>query len=553
MKPTDLDRRRVVIEHVRPNIDCGRFPAKRTAGEPIVVEADVFADGHHVLSAVLRYRRVSPAPAGDWREAPMHHVDNDRWQGTFTPDRIGDYEYTVEAWIDEFGSWRADLEKWAAAGGASDAELAEGAVLVKAAAERAAKAKRADAARALTAFAAALTTGDLATRVRLALGDDLTVSMARYPDRRRSTTLDAPLPLLVDRERARFGSWYEMFPRSNSPEPGRSATFREAERQLQRIADLGFDVLYLPPIHPIGIAARKGPNNNPVCGPGDPGSPWAIGSAEGGHKDVEPGLGTLDDFDHFVAAARKTGLEIALDLAYQCSPDHPYVKTHPEWFRHRPDGSIKYAENPPKKYQDIYPIDFETEDAAGLWEELRSIILFWMDHGVRIFRVDNPHTKAFRFWEWALRSIHRDNPDVIFLAEAFTRPKVMRHLAKLGFTQSYTYFTWRNAKRDIEEYFIELTTTEMREYFRPNLFANTPDILHAYLQEGGRPAFQVRLILAATLGATYGIYSGFEICENQAVAPGSEEYLDSEKYQFRQRQWERPGHINDLIRTVNAM
>jgi starch synthase (maltosyl-transferring) len=554
MKRSDLDRRRVVIERVTPEIDCGQFPIKRTPGEPVVVEADVFADGHSALAALLRYRKVSPGEAGPWQEVPMRHFDNDRWRGEFTPDSVGDYEYTVDAWIDEFSSWRADLAKWVEAGQVAEGTLLEGAQLVRAAADRAHRATHRHQGRVLAAHAERLASSDdVNARASVGLDDELGALMSRHPDRGTATTLDRPLTLLVDRERARFGSWYEMFPRSNSPDPGRSATFREAARELARIAHLGFDVLYLPPIHPIGVTARKGPNNHPAAQPGDPGSPWAIGSADGGHKAVEPGLGTIADFDDFVAAAKRAGLKVALDLAYQCSPDHPYVTEHPEWFRHRQDGSIKYAENPPKKYQDIYPLDFDTADWEALWHELRSIIHFWMEHHVRIFRVDNPHTKSFRFWEWALRSIHRNDPDVIFLAEAFTRPKVMRHLAKLGFTQSYTYFTWRNEKRELEEYFTELTQSEMHEYYRPNLFANTPDILHAYLQTGGRAAFQVRLVLAATLGATYGIYSGFELGENLPAAPGSEEYLDSEKYQFRNRRWDSPGHINDLIRTVNAI
>jgi starch synthase (maltosyl-transferring) len=553
MKPTVPDRRRVSIERVAPEIDCGRFPVKRTAGEPIVVESDIFADGHNVLAGVLRYRATSPEQDA-WHETPMRHIGNDRWQGAFVPDQAGDYEYTIEAWIDEFGTWREGLVKWLEARQVTQTELLDGAALVRAAALRARSAKSPRDARWLDERAAELEApGNPNELARLALADDLVDAMSRHADRRYATTLDRPLQLLVDRERARFGSWYEMFPRSNGPEPGRGATLREAEDGLQRIADLGFDVLYLPPIHPIGTTARKGANNHPTARPGDPGSPWAIGSADGGHKSVEPALGTIDDFDHFVAAARRAGLEVALDLAYQCSPDHPYVSDHPSWFRHRADGSIKYAENPPKKYQDIYPLDFDTADAEALWHELRSIILFWMDHHVRIFRVDNPHTKPFRFWEWALRSIHREHPDVIFLAEAFTRPKVMKHLGKLGFAQSYTYFTWRNEKQEIQEYFTELTATEMREYYRPNLFANTPDILHAYLQTGGRPAFQVRLVLAGTLGATYGIYSGFEVCENRAAAPGSEEYLDSEKYQLKQRDWDAPGNINGLIRTVNGI
>jgi len=359
--------------------------------------------------------------------------------------------------------------------------------------------------------------------------------------------------VIVERERARFGAWYEMFPRSAGTDASRSATFKEAARRLPYVAAMGFDVLYLPPVHPIGKSFRKGPNNALQAGAGDPGSPWAIGSADGGHTAVEPGLGTLEDFADFVEASRRQGLEIALDLAYQASPDHPYVREHPEWFRHRPDGTIKYAENPPKKYQDIYPFNFESEQWASLWRELKHIVEFWISHGVRIFRVDNPHTKPFHFWQWALDDIRRRHPDAIFLSEAFTRPKVMRYLAKAGFSQSYTYFTWRNSAQELKEYFTELTQTDVREYMRANLFANTPDILHAYLQRGGRPAFQVRLVLAATLGASYGIYSGFELFENVAVREGSEEYLDSEKYQIRVRNFDQPGNLSEFITQVNTI
>ncbi len=549
-----LDRRRVVIEHVWPELDAGRFPIKRTSGEPVLVEADVFADGHNALAGVLRYRAVSDPPTGEWKEVPLRFRDNDRWTAQFTPSRIGAYEYTLEAWIDEFESWRAGLAKWLGADAVSETELLEGAGLISAAARRAEAMGAGSDARWLSQQSAALAAaGAMNARAQTALADPLREMMSRYPDRTNATQYQRTLVVLVDRERARFGTWYEMFPRSNSPEPGRSATFKEAESRLPAIAALGFDVLYLPPVHPIGKTARKGPNNSETAGPDDPGSPWAIGSRDGGHKAIEPGLGTLDDFDRFVKAAERAGLEIALDIAFQCSPDHPYVSEHPEWFRKRPDGSIKYAENPPKKYQDIYPIDFDTPDWEALWHELRSVVLFWIEHGVRIFRVDNPHTKPFRFWEWLIGTVQQRFPDTIFLAEAFTRPKVMKHLAKLGFTQSYTYFTWRNEKRELEEYFTELTMTEMREYFRPNLFANTPDILHEYLQTGGRAAFQVRAVLAATLGATYGIYSGFELCEHRAVAPGSEEYLDSEKYQYRTRDWNAPGNINELIRRLNSI
>jgi starch synthase (maltosyl-transferring) len=438
-------------------------------------------------------------------------------------------------------------------------ELTEGAALVAAAAARCgqidpdtnedASGDRVELDAAATVLAG---TAPAAERTRIALDDRLLALMTRHADRSLASAYPRVLQVWVDRERARFGAWYEMFPRSWGPDATRSATLGEAAAQLANIAALGFDVVYLPPIHPIGRSFRKGRGNSLTPGPNDPGSPWAIGSIEGGHKAVEPGLGTLDDFDAFVASAHRHGLEVALDLAYQCSPDHPYVKSNPEWFRHRPDGTIKYAENPPKKYQDIYPFNFETTAWPALWDELLDVVRFWIGHGVRIFRVDNPHTKPYGFWEWLIASIRREHPDVIFLSEAFTRPKVMGYLAKLGFTQSYTYFTWRNTKVELEEYFTELTGTDLREYLRPNLFANTPDILHAYLQEGGPPAFKIRLVLAATLGAAYGIYSGFELCENRAV-PGSEEYLDSEKYQLRHWDWERPGHIKDLVAAVNRI
>ena len=376
--------------------------------------------------------------------------------------------------------------------------------------------------------------------------------MARRPDRSRATRYRV-LEVIVDPPRARFGAWYEMFPRSAGPDRSRSATFGEAASMLPYVAGMGFDVLYLPPIHPIGRSYRKGRNNSLEATADDPGSPWAIGAETGGHKAVEPGLGTLADFDRFVEKATEHGLEIALDLAYQASPDHPYVKDHPTWFRQRPDGTIKYAENPPKKYQDIYPINFESADWQGLWTELKSIIEFWIKHGVKIFRVDNPHTKPYGFWEWALDDIKRRYPDTIFLSEAFTRPKIMRYLAKCGFTQSYTYFTWRNTKEELTEYFTELTRTPAREYMRPNLFTNTPDILHEYLQQGGRPAFQARFILAATLGASYGIYSGYELIENIPVKAGSEEYLDSEKYQIRPRDFQQPHSLSELITRVNRI
>ena len=496
-------QRRVIVEAVTPEVDEGRYPAKRTVGEDLIVEADVYADGHDVLAAVLLWRRRGD-PA--WSETPMEALPNDRWRAAFPLDEaFATYEYTVEGWVDARATWKHGLEKKVAAGQDVTSERLEEALLP----------------------------------------EDSGRSMAtRYP---------RVLTVIAERERARVGAWYEMFPRSAGTDPTRSATLAEAAERLPYIASMGFDVVYLPPIHPIGTSFRKGRNNALTAEPGDPGSPWAIGSAEGGHTAVEPGLGSLEDFERFVTAARAHRLEVALDLAYQASPDHPYVNEHPEWFRHRPDGTIKYAENPPKKYQDIYPFDFASADWPALWRELKGVIEFWIARGVKIFRVDNPHTKPFAFWEWALADIRAAHPDTIFLAEAFTRPKIMRHLAKIGFSQSYSYFTWRNTKEEIEEYFTELTATAVRDYMRPNLFANTPDILHEYLQQGGRPAFQVRLILAATLGASYGIYSGFELSEHVPVRPGSEEYLDSEKYQIRPRNFDVADSLAELIARVNGI
>jgi starch synthase (maltosyl-transferring) len=507
-------RRRVIVEHVRPEIDGGRFPIKRTVGESVRVTAWVHADGHDILAGVMRYR-PTPAgePAGPWLEQPIRPLGNDEWVAEFAIDRQCSYDYTVQGWIDRFETWRHGLAAKAHAQQDVTSELLEGAALVRATAERARANAAVDDARWLDAQADLLDgPGEMIERTRIGLDESLALIARRSPELTHAVTYDRVLSVAVDRERARFGAWYEMFPRSWGPDPTRSATFREAETHLTRVAAMGFDVVYLPPIHPIGMSFRKGRGNALMAAAGDPGSPWAIGADAGGHKAVDPGLGTIDDFDHFVGEARRLGLEIALDIAFQCSPDHPYVREHPEWFRHRPDGTIKYAENPPKKYQDIYPLDFECDSWQALWQELKSVIEFWIGHGVLIFRVDNPHTKPYRFWEWLIREIRSEHPEAIFLAEAFTRPKLMYYLAKLGFTQSYTYFTWRNAKEELVDYFTELTRTEAAEFFRPNLFANTPDILHAYLQRGGPPAFRIRLVLAATLGATYGIYSGFELC-----------------------------------------
>jgi starch synthase (maltosyl-transferring) len=536
-------QRRVIVERVRPAVDDGRFPIKRTVGEAVRVRADVFADGHDLLAAAVLHRRVGDTA---WRVVPMAALGNDLWEAPFVVAAMGEYEYTVEGWIDRFATWRRELAAKAGAGQDVSSELIEGAALLD---ESRAAFPMIDKMYTVIADASV----PVAARVAAAVSQELADAMTAADARRGATQYDRILRVTVDPERARFSAWYEIFPRSAGPDPARSATFDEAAALLPYVQAMGFDVLYLPPIHPIGRSFRKGPNNSLVAGPDDPGSPWAIGSDEGGHTAVEPGLGTLDDFDRFVATARKHGLEIALDLAYQASPDHPWVREHPEWFRHRPDGTIKYAENPPKKYQDIYPLNFESAHWRELWVELKGVIDFWIGHGVTIFRVDNPHTKALPFWAWALGEVKRAHPEAIFLSEAFTRPKVMRHLAKVGFSQSYSYFTWRNTKSELTEYFTELTQTDVREYLRPNLFANTPDILHEYLQHGGRPAFMARLILAATLGASYGIYSGFELMENVPVRPGSEEYLDSEKYQVKARRYDQPGSLAELISQVNQI
>jgi starch synthase (maltosyl-transferring) len=542
-------RRRVAIERLSPDLGDD-FAIKRTPGESVEVEADIFADGHDQIAAVLLYRLIGRLD-NEWHETPMTPLVNDRWRASFTVEHVGRYEYTVEAWVDPFASWQHALHaRVAAAQEDLHSEFLEGAAMIRAAASRASGADRRwliDAAEALEV------PGSTVERSALGLSPALAEHMAAASDRGRATRAEPTRRVVVDRERARFSTWYEMFPRSAGPDPTRSATFREAAQRLPAIAAMGFDVLYLPPIHPIGRTNRKGRGNALTAQPGEPGSPWAIGAEDGGHTAVEPGLGTIEDFRWFREQAEAHGLEIALDLAYQASPDHPYTRAHPEWFRKRPDGTLKYAENPPKKYQDIYPFDFETEAWPELWLEFRDVVLFWVEQGVRIFRVDNPHTKPFAFWQWMIADIQARDPGVIFLSEAFTRPKVMRRLAKLGFTQSYTYFTWRNTKAELEEYFTELTQTEMKEYLRPNLFANTPDILHAFLQQGGPAAFRIRLILAATLGASYGIYSGFELFENRPAAPGSEEYRDSEKYQYRQWNWDQPNRLNDLIRTVNTI
>jgi starch synthase (maltosyl-transferring) len=540
--PSDLDgRHRVIIERVQPEVDGSRFPVKRVAGDALVVEADVFADGHDVISAVVLSRHESErAP----REQRMQPLVNDRWRAELRVERTGFYFYTVEAWIDHFLTWHRDMRKRVEARQPDlDVQLAIGLEMIRSAAARAKARDR----RKLEATIRTLEGDDpLEEKIEDLWSSDLLELMWRNAERRFVTRYLHEVPVEVDRPRAGFSTWYELFPRS-------AGTLRDVERQLPRIARMGFDIVYLPPVHPIGRTFRKGKNNRVEAAEGDVGSPWAIGGAEGGHKSVHPDLGTLEDFDHLVAAAQKLGVEIALDIAFQASPDHPYVAEHEAWFLKRPDGSVQYAENPPKKYQDIYPFHFESDDWRALWEELRSVFEFWIGRGVRVFRVDNPHTKPLPFWHWCLTTLKREHPDLIFLAEAFTRPKIMYWLAKCGFTQSYTYFAWRNTKHELTEYFSEITRPPVSDFFRANAWPNTPDILTEYLQYGGRPAFVIRLILAATLSSNYGIYGpAFERMVSAAREPGSEEYLDSEKYEVKQ--WgEDAGDLSELIALVNRI
>ncbi len=540
------ERSRVAIENVRPEVERGRFAVKRTVGDGVTVEADVFADGHDELAAHVFYR---PEAETEWREVAMRLLGNDRWRGEFVVDAMRPYVYKVEAWVDRFGTWRRDLEKRFVGGQDLSPELIIGGQMVRAAAEKAPEAEAQRLLQHAEAIEAAPATGE---RPVAAFDEGLVGLMRLYAPREPKTVYDVKQRIVVDRERARFSTWYEVFPRSTSPDEGSAGNFKTVLGWLPYIEEMGFDVIYFPPIHPIGVTHRKGRNNNPVGEEGAPGSPWAIGAAEGGHDAINPALGTLEEFREVIAAANERGIEIAIDLALQCSPDHPWVKAHPQWFKHLPDGSIRYAENPPKRYEDIYPIDFETEDWRALWQEIDRVVRYWVAQGVRIFRVDNPHTKAFSFWEWLIGGVKRDFPDVLFLAEAFTRPRTMYRLAKLGFDQSYTYFTWRTEKWDLSEYMIELTQSEVREFFRPNFWPNTPDILHEYLQNGGRPAFMIRLLLAATLTASYGMYGPtFELCVNTPREPGSEEYLDSEKYEVRHWDLEAPQSLRYFIARLN--
>ena len=529
MERSSSNPNRVIVESVRPQVDCGRFPVKRVIGEEVRVEADVFTDGHDSVACEVLFRFCGE---GDWKSVPMAFFHNDHWAASFPVERLGRYEYTVRGWVDPFLTWQRDLQKRHAAEQDLGIDFLIGAGLAS-------------------------------PEVRKVLEDRSLGSEERYraamaavspaPAEEDTVTYDRTLEVVVDLPRARFGAWYEMFPRS-ARDDGQHGSFRDCIKRLPYIAQMGFDVLYLPPVHPIGATARKGRNNSTSAEPGDVGSPWAIGSKEGGHKALHPLLGSFADFELLVKEAKASGIDVALDIAFQCSPDHPYVKEHPTWFRRRPDGTVQYAENPPKKYEDIFPFEFGSPDAKALWEELRSVFEFWIGHGVKIFRVDNPHTKPFAFWQWAIRSLKEKHPEVIFLSEAFTRPRIMHRLSKLGFSQSYTYFTWRNTKQELTEYFTELCASDTREYFRPNAWPNTPDILHEYLQHGGRGAFIARAVLAATLAASYGIYGpAFELMEARPKEPGSEEYFYSEKYEIKRWDRERPDSLAGIIARLNKI
>lgn len=541
-------RKRAIIEHVTPQINCGQFPIKRVVGEKITVQADVFGDGHDAVQVSLKYR---PLSGQEWQEIPMNFLGNDRWEASFSLDTPGKYEYTVSGWIDHFLTWQKGLQKKFDAGQDLRVEFMIGAQLIEEAAERTPEGQR----NVLHERAHLLRQpSNISAEVQQVLSEEVSKLMTMYGDKSESGTYKRNLVVDIERKKALFSSWYELFPRSTAQEWGKHGTFKDCERLVPQIARMGFDVLYLPPIHPIGRAFRKGKNNNVASQPGEPGSPWAIGAAEGGHKGIHPELGTVEDFVSFVNTAKESGLEIALDLALQCSQDHPYVKEHPDWFKWRPDGTVQYAENPPKKYQDVLPINFETADWQNLWYELKSIVDYWIDKGVHIFRVDNPHTKPFNFWEWLIREVRNEHPQILFLSEAFTRPRVMERLAKIGFTQSYTYYTWRNTAYEIKQYMTELTKTDMREYFRPNFWPNTPDILPVSLQHGGEPAFISRLVMAATLSSNYGLYGPvYEFGINAPMAAGKEEYLDSEKYEIKLWDWNAETKIKDVMIRINRI
>jgi starch synthase (maltosyl-transferring) len=542
-------KERAIIEHITPQIDGGKYPVKRIVGEKVKVQADVFGDGHDVVKALLLFKHEDDK---NFTEIPMKFLGNDRWEACFIPEKTGMYEYTLKGWIDHFATWQHGLQKKYEAGQDVSLELLIGAEI----AESAAKFNTGEVAKTLKKYAEIFRKGKENTieAITLALSKDLSDNMAAFGEKANPVTYEESLFIHVEYKKALFSTWYELFPRSTSETPGKHGTFQDCERLIPRIVEMGFDVLYLPPIHPIGVNFRKGKNNNVTSQPGEPGSPWAIGSHEGGHKAINPDLGTMKDFESFVKKAKDAGLDIAMDLALQCSPDHPYVKEHPQWFKWRPDGTVQYAENPPKKYQDVLPIYFETDDWENLWKELKSIVDFWISKGVTIFRVDNPHTKPFGFWEWLIKEVKKKTPDTIFLSEAFTRPRIMERLAKIGFTQSYTYFTWRNTQQEIIQYLTELTKTEMRDYFRPNFWPNTPDILPPVLQQGGEPAHIIRVLLAGTLSSNYGLYGPvYEFNIAAPVAHGKEEYLDSEKYEIKHWDWNKQTKIRYVITRLNKI
>ncbi|MEK6480484.1 alpha-1,4-glucan--maltose-1-phosphate maltosyltransferase [Catalinimonas sp. 4WD22] len=543
-------RQRVVIEHLTPQVENGQFPAKRSLSEPVEVQADIYSDGHDVVKAILLYKHVDDKKM---HEMSMNFIINDRWKASFTPEVTGFYEYTILAYVDHFASWQYGIRKKYEAQQDIHVDLLIGAEML----ENTAKKVKGESKHQLNEWAERLRKHDhqdfIDQAVELALSHEVTELMDKHYDRSDATTYPEKLKVEVERNKAIFSTWYELFPRSAAAEPGRHGNFHDVVKLLPEIQGMGFDVIYLPPIHPIGRKFRKGLNNALNANPGDPGSPWAIGAEEGGHKAIHPELGNMDDFQHLLREAENHGIEIALDIAFQCSPDHPYVKDHPQWFKWRPDGTVQYAENPPKKYQDILPINFENDDWQNLWEELKSVIQYWVDHGVKIFRVDNPHTKSFAFWQWAIGEIRSAHPEVIFLAEAFTRPRVMERLAKAGFNQSYTYFTWRNNPWEMREYMKELTQGPLRDYFRPNFWPNTPDILPPVLVHGGEAAFIMRLILAATLSSNYGLYGPVYEFGLNTPYPGKEEYLDSEKYEIKHWEWHKETRIKEIITRINKI
>jgi starch synthase (maltosyl-transferring) len=541
-------RQRVIIEHIDPEIDGGTFPARRVVGEEVMVSADVFADGHDELKAVLLYRKKGKE---HWNETPMEHLGNDRWKAAFKVNEMGWYEYNIQGWVDHFASWQKGLKLKYEANQDIDVELQIGAFMIIEARERADEKLK----KKIDKWVAFINKveDNAAAAVALMLGDEVTDVMYQCTDRKDAVLYEQTLFVEVERKKALFSSWYEVFPRSTASKPGKHGTFKDVENIIPFVAKMGFDVLYFPPIHPIGMSFRKGKDNSSVADPGDPGSPWAIGSKEGGHKAIHPALGTIEDFKSVVSKAAEHDIEIALDLAYQCSQDHPYVKEHPQWFKWRPDGSVQYAENPPKKYQDVLPFNFENDDWQNMWKELKSVVDYWIGQGVKIFRVDNPHTKSFRFWDWMIRELKVEHPDIIFLAEAFTRPKVMDRLAKAGFNQSYTYFTWRNSREEFIKYLHELTRTERREYYRPNFWPNTPDILPISLQYKNEAAFIARLVMAATLSSNFGIYGPvFEFGLN-VPHPLREEYIDNEKYEIKHWDWQNMNRLRELMAAVNRI